>query len=205
MRVLAVDGPEALQVRRLAAKVGTSTMTVYTHFGGMSQLVTEIRREGFIRFIRHLDEVTPGGDPVADLLALGLAYRDYGVNNLQLYRLMFAVTSAGGRQGGKDSVAAITREPMPEGQAAYDRLVTAVTRVIETGDTCQESPSSAAAQIWSALHGYVLLEISDSFGNSGESVGRVLLPLLTKLAVGIGADPEHATRARQAAASQFTL
>ena len=36
MRVLERDGLPALSARKLAAETGTSTMAVYTHFGGMT-------------------------------------------------------------------------------------------------------------------------------------------------------------------------
>jgi AcrR family transcriptional regulator len=194
IRLLAAGGPEALQARRLTAEVGTSTMAVYTHFGGMGQLITEIMREGFIRFGRRMEEVPRGDDPVADLLALGLAYRDHALENPQLYRLIFGVTSPGGRQGGKDLVVSTVANALPEGQAAFAQLVAAVTRVIEACGPCEEEPASAAAQIWSAIHGYVLLEIAGFFGDDGDGVERFLLPLGTKLAIGIGAAPEHAAR-----------
>lgn len=201
IRLLAADGPEALQARRLAAEVGMSTMAVYTHFGGMSQLMTEVMREGFIRFGRRMQEVPRGDDPVADLLGLGLAYRDHALGNPQLYRLMFGVTSPRARVGGKDSTVATVANALPEGQAAFAQLVAAVTRVIEAGGTSDEEPASAAAQIWSAIHGYVLLEIAGFFGDDGEGVERFLMPLGTKLAVGIGADPEHAVRCVQVIAA----
>lgn len=193
IRLLAADGPEALQARRLTADVGMSTMAVYTHFGGMGRLITEIVREGFIRFGRKMEAVPRGDDPVADLLALGLAYRRHALENPQLYRLMFGVTSPGGRQGGKATVTSAVGHDLPEGRAAFAQLVEAVTRVIESG-SCEEEPAAAAAQIWSAIHGYVLLEIAGFFGDDGDAVERLLLPLGTKLAVGIGVAPEHAAR-----------
>jgi AcrR family transcriptional regulator len=189
IRLLAAGGPEALQARRLAAEVGVSTMAVYTHFGGMGKLITEVVREGFIRFGRRMEAVPRSDDPVADLLALGLAYRDHAIENPQLYRLMFGVTSP----GGKDVVTSTVGNDLPEGQAAFSQLVGAVTRVIESGP-CEEEPVAAAAQIWSAVHGYVLLEIAGFFGEVGDGVERLLLPLGTKLVVGIGASPEHAAR-----------
>ena len=193
IRLLAASGPEALQARRLAAEIGMSTMAVYTHFGGMGQLVTEIRREGFTRFGRRLEQVPRGGDPVADLLALGLAYRDWALGNSQLYRLMFGVSASDSRQGGKDPAAAAAAAPLPEGQAAFAQLVTAVTRIMEAAGPGEEDPAAAAAQLWSAVHGYVLLETAGFFGG-GAGVQQFLLPLLTKLAAGIGADPGHAAR-----------
>ncbi|MCO5967773.1 TetR-like C-terminal domain-containing protein [Actinoallomurus soli] len=203
LRLLAADGPEALQARRLTAEVGLSTMAVYTHFGGMGGLITEVVREGFARFDRRLEAAPRSDDPVVDLLALGLAYRDHALANPQLYRLMFGVIPPVGRQNGKDLVASSVGNDLPEGQTAFGRLVTAVTRVMEASGACEEKPDAAAAQIWSAIHGYVLLEIAGFFDGDDDPVECHLLPLGTKLAVGIGAAPDHAARcAHRIAASR---
>src|SRR5215469_11955890 len=169
LRLLAADGPEALQARRLAAEVGASTMAVYTYFGGMGQLITEVVREGFIRFGQRLAEVPRSDDPVADLLALGMAYRGYALENPQLYRLMFGANAPGGRRAGNDPSVAAAAESLPEAQAAFAQLVALVARVMEaSGVPSQERPGPAAFQIWSAMHGYVLLEVAGFFHAIGD-------------------------------------
>jgi AcrR family transcriptional regulator len=196
IRVLAESGPEGLQARRLAAEVGMSTMAVYTHFGGMPQLIREIAREGFVRFGRRLREAPRSDDPVADLLTLGLAYRDHAVENPQLFRLMFGVTAPAGN---RRTAAGDHTGDLPESEAAFAHLVGAVTRVIESGRAREEDPVPAAEQIWSAMHGYVLLEIAGYFGKDDYGVEQVLLPLGTKLAIGAGDTPEAAARSALAA------
>src|SRR5438045_8099919 len=88
-----VDG-EAVSLRRVAAEVGTSTMAVYTYFGGVDELMSEVRREGFRRLAEHLAAVTATRDPIADVVALGWAYCLNGVENPYLYRAMFFETTA---------------------------------------------------------------------------------------------------------------
>ena len=205
LRLLAAGGPETLQARRLAAEVGASTMAVYTHFGGMRQLITEVVRQGYISFGRRLAEAPRSDDPVADVLALGMAYRDYARENPQLYRLMFGTTAPVGLRAGIDPPVSAAAEALPEAQAAFAQLIDLVARVMEaSGGPVQESPAAAAFQLWSAVHGYVLLEIAGFF-RGDQGVDRFLLPLLAKMAAGIGADPLHAARcARQIAASRTT-
>jgi hypothetical protein len=66
-------------------------------------------------------------------------------------------------------------------------------RVIASGRVRPEDPALAAAQIWSAIHGYVLLEIAGFFdGTLG--VEQVLRPLAVTLAVGLGDTIEAAER-----------
>ena len=48
-RLIATEGASGLTLRRVADAVGTSTMAIYTHFGGMPELRRAVRREGFAR------------------------------------------------------------------------------------------------------------------------------------------------------------
>ena len=43
-------GPDALQTRKVSSAAGTSTMAVYTHFGGMRALIAEVAEEGRRQF-----------------------------------------------------------------------------------------------------------------------------------------------------------
>src|SRR3989337_1764327 len=96
--LLAEDGPDALTARRLASAAQTSTMAVYTHFGGMPALVKEIVAEGFTRLDAHQAAVPPTDDPLADLYDLAMAYRRNALENPHLYAVMFGATSLKGFQ-----------------------------------------------------------------------------------------------------------
>ena len=203
IRMVSEGGPEALQARKLAAEAGVSTMGLYTHFGGMGGLVEGIAREGFTRFARRLAAEPTGDDPLADLFALGLAYRDHALADPHLYRVMFGVSAPGGHGvPGRDLTASPDVVDLPEGRTAFGLLIDAVTRVGESGRVRPEDPAIAAAHVWSAVHGYVLLEMAGYFGDDG--VERVLVPLAVKLAVGSGDTVEAATRSVRAALSRRT-
>lgn len=186
---LEASGPESLQARPLAAEIGASTMAVYTHFGGMPQLLDEVTREGFARFEAQLACVERSDDTIADLLALGIAYRQFALENPQLYRLMFGLTTPGTRRAKERD---LTTEGSPtsvsEGISAFNHLVDAVTRAAESGRIVAEDPVAVAGQIWSATHGYVLLEIAGVFGHEGHGLVRTLQPLIINLLVGLGDD-----------------
>jgi AcrR family transcriptional regulator len=201
IRLLASNGPEGLQARKVAAEIGASTMAVYTHFGGMPQLTEAIVREGFRRLDRQLSTVEQSRDPMADLFALGLAYRAHALDNPQLYRLMFGLSTPLPRRGTRRNLLAAEGIPtdLAEGQTAFGHLVTALTRVIDSGRIRTDDPTRAAAQVWSAIHGYVLLEIAGFFGRSGRGVEHVLRPLGIHLAVGMGDTVRAATRSARAA------
>ncbi len=188
IRLLEEVGPEALQARRVAAEVGASTMTVYTHFEGMPGLLSAIVGEAFIRFGAALGSVAPTDDPVADFLVMGVAYRRYALDNPQRYRLMFGLTAL--RTG---SVLDVTAEP-EEGEpaiVAYDQLVTAVQRMIHAGRIRADPARQVAARIWGLIHGVVLLELTGNLGTHGQAVTAVLEPATHDLLVGMGTRREE--------------
>src|SRR5437879_4110442 len=84
--LIATEGSARLTVRRVADEAGTSTMAVYTHFGGMPGLRQAVRREGFARLTAHVAAVDKTDDPLADLARLALAYYENATADPDLYR-----------------------------------------------------------------------------------------------------------------------
>src|SRR5688500_10824491 len=87
--LLSEEGPSALSARRLARDAGTSTMAVYTHFGGMPALVRAVVAEGFARLYDRVAEVAPSDDPLVDLTAAAAAYRAHALAEPHLFFVMF--------------------------------------------------------------------------------------------------------------------
>jgi AcrR family transcriptional regulator len=148
-RILAEEGPAGLSLRRLAREVGTSTMSVYTHFGSMEELRRAVRAEGFARFAAHLHRVRATDDPVADLIRLGEAYRRNARANPNLYRAMFMDHS--------DQMEPTSKAA---GSETFTILVDAVRRCIELGRFRPTDPERLAIQLWAYCHGLVALELT---------------------------------------------
>ncbi|GAA1718246.1 TetR/AcrR family transcriptional regulator [Fodinicola feengrottensis] len=176
--LLAERGPQALQARRLAIAAGTSTMAVYSRFGGMPELVRAVAREGFARLCAHLKASPQTDDCVADLLKMAGAYRQNALENRHLYQVMFGLDESG------------AQSDTAEGRTAFGYLLRAATRCIDAGRLDQAPPLTVAAQLWSAMHGYVLLEMAGYFGTTGAT--DVLPSLTTNLVIGLGDLPERA-------------
>ncbi len=205
IRLLESGGHAAVQARKLAAEIGMSTMAVYTHFGGMSQLFEAIVREGFLRFAAHVDAVPKTDDPMADFFAKGIAYRDWALKNSQLYRLMFGLTRTTPARVEQDMTLAGTISTLPEGQAAFEVMVHALDRVREAGQIGSVDPVLAAGQFLSATHGYVLLEMAGYFGPEGNGFAWIFGPLGLSVMVGLGASRDDADRAAVAALVSFGI
>lgn len=156
--LLATQGPSALSARRLATELGTSTMTVYTHFGSMSDLVRAVVAEGFHQLDLHLETVPVTDDPRADLIAVARAYRANGLENPQLYAVMF-----GGIAGGTSP---LTPEDRRVGENSLTRLREATQRAVDAGLLPDESnPWEHTRRMWAVAHGFVSLELAGLLGS----------------------------------------
>ena len=146
-RVIAEDGPNGLTLRRLANEVGSSTMAVYTHFGSMTEVRREVRREGFARLGARLSAVDRTGDPVADYFVLGWAYYRSGTEDPNLYRAMFL-------DGPVDA------EDAAMGLDTFQQCIDAAQRCIDAGRFASSDALGLATQLWALLHGIVSLQLA---------------------------------------------
>ncbi|WP_460696786.1 TetR/AcrR family transcriptional regulator [Nocardia thraciensis] len=203
LAMLEEAGPEALQARRVAAAAGASTMTVYTHFGGMTGLLEALAAEAFTRFGTALASIAHTDDPVADFFALGYAYHSYALASPQRYRLMFGLTAQHTRQ---PLACDFTAGPVSEavGAETFEHLVDAVQRMIDGGQLRQDPARPVAARVWALMHGAVMLEVSKYLGPEGNGVATVLVPATVDLLVGMGADRAEVDRSLQRTIERIT-
>lgn len=201
--LLHADGPDALQTRKIANAAGTSTMAVYTHFGGMRALIAEVAEEGLRQFDTAL--TTPQtDDPIADLLATGIAYRRYAIERPHMYRLMFGSTSAHGINAPTSNVLTLTVAEIERRYPSFAHVVRAVHRSMRAGRITVGSADddqvvvSTAGQFWALIHGFVMLELAGFFGGDGVAVDPVLTSMTTKLLVALGDSPERIARSQRA-------
>lgn len=181
-RLIAEDGSPGLSLRRLAAEVGTSTMAVYTHFGGMTELRQAVRREGFARLADHLAQVSATTDPVADLGLLGWRYYLNATTNPHLYRAMF--------------MEHVDDCEQDVGMDTFQSLVDGVERCIQAGRFRQAQPVDLAMQLWSLSHGTVALHLAGLL--SADQALRTSAATSLNLFVAFGDDPELAAKSMKA-------
>jgi AcrR family transcriptional regulator len=193
-RLLDEEGPPALSTRRIAAEADTSTMAVYTHFGGMSGLVREMVHEGFARLQSHFSQVKETADPVADLCVHGRAYRGNARANAHLYAAMFGGESLAGFE--------LTEDDRQHGRYVLASIVGCVGRCIDTGRFRPADPGMVAHHMWFAMHGLVNLELG---GYLIEPWGaeECFDSQLVTLVVGAGDDLDAATGSVAVSADRF--
>ena len=195
VRLLERDGLAALRVRNVAAEAGTSTMAVYTHFGGMTKLVDAIAVDVFVRFTAVLTDVPETDDPVADFLAMGLAYHRFALANPQRYQLMFGTAApASIAQFRADLTVTGSATNRTEWAESFGALRGGVRRMIAAGRIRSDDELAVAGRLWSVNHGAVMLELAGFFGHEGHGLTQILGPLIIDTLVGMGDDRDAATQ-----------
>ena len=197
------DGPDGLQTRKIASAAGTSTMAVYTYFGGMPGLIAAVADEGLRQFDAAMT-MPSTTDPVADLMATGIAYRRYAIERPHMYRLMFGSTSAHGINAPAHNVLTLTLAEINDHYPSFAHVVRGVHRSMQAGriggsPDDDASVVATAAQFWAAIHGFVMLELAGSYGEQGSAVGPVLAAMTSNLLVALGDSPELVRESQQAA------
>ncbi|MFE5338492.1 TetR/AcrR family transcriptional regulator [Isoptericola sp. NPDC056573] len=143
---LSTGGEQAVTVRSVAASAGTSASAVYALFGSREELLAAVSAEGFRRFATHLAAVPRTDDPVADLRALGVAYRRSALADPHFYRTMFDRAVRPGADA-----------PPATEQPTFRVLLAASARVLGVGPSDAEP---VAVGLWGLVHGLVSLELA---------------------------------------------
>jgi AcrR family transcriptional regulator len=180
-RVLAVDGPEALTVRRIATEAGLSTMGVYSRFGGKEGVVDQLRIDGFQILIETM-ELTPTTDqPLDDLRGCGRNYRKFALAHPTHYLVMF---------GSALTDCEMSDDAGNAGHSAFAQLVERIHRGQSLGVIRADVDDAAIAEVvWSTLHGHMVLELRQRHAMSGvENAERYEL-VLDQIVRGWAPDP----------------
>ena len=175
--IVATEGAGALTVRRLARDLGTSTMSLYSHFAGKDELIEATADEFVIRFADALRAVPVTDDALHDFIRMSNRYRSISLENRDLYRVALA--------SGRLSLASNS----PSGiRDLFEYCVAAVERCIAEGSLTVADPREGLMVFWTAVHGQVGLEMEQVFP-SAEAAQRAWEACFIAMLVGLGARP----------------
>ena len=185
-RLLAEKGPTEIKARSVAEAAQVSTMAVYYHLGGLPELLQAVIDQGFRDLGRAFAAVPQSDDPVTTLFAMALATRRFAQDNPHLYDLMFGLSTRGSYRPVQTARSGASGRS-EQFQAAYAHLVQACIGLVRSGRVrSSEDPEAIAPQLWSAVHGYVTLELGDHFAQFSDPVREVLQPMMVNVLVGLG-------------------
>jgi AcrR family transcriptional regulator len=188
-RLLAVEG--AVSARLLARELGTSTMVVYTHFGGMDELTRQVMRRGFDQFGTELDRGAVTDDAVADWMTYLWNYRRFALREPHLYAVMFG-----------PRLATFNLADAGDMEAARSTFVSLLRRIhacVNAGRWNVDDVTTAGDAVWSGVHGHTSLELTGFFDAVRRDPVRSYSEILTRMSMGFGDDARATARSRSTA------
>ena len=146
--ILAEGGLQALSMRALAARVGTTPTAIYHYFQNKEDLVRRVVLRGFQEFdasLRRAIDGLPEGS-VDRLAAIGEAYIRFAVENEPYFKITFGIQAGCPRE--LDEVPA---------RGGYDVLRQCVVDAMEAGTIRPADPDVVVLYLWSVVHGLVTI------------------------------------------------
>lgn len=140
-------GPQAIQIRALAKKVGVSPSAVYRHVPSIDVLIAEVaqlaRKQLAARIVAERDRAparrTRKAQARERFRAMGRGYVAFAVSEPQLFDTAFFPTSAS--------------PPHPEERSAWSVLIEGVADLVDAGVVRPGAAADAALIAWSGVHG----------------------------------------------------
>lgn len=154
--LLAEGGIEALSMRAVAARIGTTPTAIYHYFQSKEELVGKVVARGFQQSEAHLWRAIEGV-PVGSLdrlVALGEAYIRFAVEHQQYFKIIFGIQTACPRE----------LDAMP-GRGGYGVLRRCVVDAMEAGTIRRGDPDTVVLYLWSVVHGLVTIFMACDCGS----------------------------------------
>jgi len=150
-QIMLTGGYPALSMRALAEAVGVRAPTLYDYFASKEDVLNAVFMQGVEllagQFQGQLATTEPG---LERLVRIGIVYRQFGIENPDLYQLLFAKLDQSFIPGEEQRTAS---------KGLFDVLRNHVADALEIGVLRPNDPDFVALSIWSAAHGYVTLEL----------------------------------------------
>ncbi len=185
LRVLHEHGAAELTLRRVAEQAGSSTMGIYSCFGGRAGLLEAIYRRGFELLKDAITAPAANADPGQALLAIATAYRRFALGNPALYALMFERPLPG-------------FDPSPQLRSwaldlTFTPLAEEVARAQAGGLLAGDDPVRPSYLLWTTVHGVTSIELTHAvrsplpgwFIDSPEAGEQILLEAVRAVLTGL--------------------
>jgi AcrR family transcriptional regulator len=199
LELLAEQGPSAIKAREVAAKAGMSTMVVYSHHGGIPELISAAVNHGFNEMEKVFAATPVTDDAVTDLFSMALATRDIARMNPHLYDAMFGLSTRSTYRPTQPDKAVRRSGHSPAFKAAFAYITDACARLAASDRVEVDDVNALAAALWSFVHGFITLELADHFTDFEDPVAQVFVPMGVTFTVGLGDEPDRARASHEAA------
>jgi AcrR family transcriptional regulator len=151
-RLIEAAGPEALTVGAVASAAGIKAPSLYKHFADRAALLKAVEIDIIHELEAYLRRQTQGPDPRSRLKALARAYRKFGKNAPNRYRVIYS---------GNAFID-------PEIRAACLFSAQPLFEELRAAGIAEDRVLPLSRTIVPFLHGFVLMEIGNAFSLGGD-------------------------------------
>ena len=150
-KIVETEGLQALTVRRVAEKTGTTTRAIYTSLGSKQALVSGLGLRAFDMLGAMVDRLPVTSDPAADLVAAGaLGFRRFALSHPALFQIGIQQTSV---------PSDVAQTMVPAAEHALEALHRRIARLHDTGRIGARTAPEAGWEFHAACEGLAALEL----------------------------------------------
>jgi AcrR family transcriptional regulator len=154
--ILIDDGIEAVTMRSIASKLAVSRGAPYRHFEGKHDLLCSVAQNSFEMLNTSMLNLNPtGGGPKGELFQLTYTYIDFCLSFPALYHLIFNNADLSNNQ---------TKELSNAAYKLFHQLESLLTKFQQEYIIKKEDINLQANFVWSSLHGYCCLLLTQETG-----------------------------------------
>lgn len=144
------EGYEKTSIRNIAEKIEYSPATIYLYYKDKDELLYDVQKQAFDQLDELFRKKITAEDSFERLAQLCHSYVWFGINNPEMYDLMFII---------KAPMNAVNDKEWHNGEHALNSLISCVVGCIEEKRIRFTDPRMAALSIWSMGHGLISLNI----------------------------------------------
>jgi AcrR family transcriptional regulator len=154
------EGAIALNLSKLAQKIGVSQPAVYRHFPNKQALAISVAQRGFEQLTEALQKTTQKveNDSFEGIRAIAQAYVEFALNHPEIARLMFSMKER------------VTESVL---QNASKAAAVPLFRLVETAKQCDRlrdhNVEQAVRIMWAAIHGLAMLLMDEQIPSVTQS------------------------------------
>ena len=152
-------GIEQTTIRNIADSIDYSIGTVYLYFRDKNEILHALHTQCFADLAGQFKVLYNVKDPMERLRAMGKVYINYGLDNPDMYDLMFNLKAP------MEFLETIQKDEWDEGKATFDVLKTTVKQCMDAGHFKGHKLEPLSFLIWSCVHGMCSLEIGSRTQN----------------------------------------
>ena len=148
-RISIEEGFEKVSIRKIAEEIEYSPGTIYLYFKNRDEILFELHNIAFQKFYKEQLKISHITEPFEKLREHGRVYIKFGLDNPDLYELMFIVQAPGNEIESSQS--------WNEGMKTFDFLRSNVQECLDAGYFKGSDANTLSIAMWSLVHGIVSL------------------------------------------------